>query len=307
VLNHTDDDQVFAPLVPQSPGRKEDINDDPQIWYPKFAQPTPLFAGHVSDLAGSAEAREVTVQIGETGVSYGPRPASGLFLERRVVDKKDIAGVLHPVVGSESLPLDPLAMGSEVLGEATDPNRDLRAIRAQIRRLAIEKSMHFGWNVCRNGAGAFGMNVTVVASAGQARYIFNPTIGEGGIAQTVNGPGMEIPVRYCGFGRETQVRAYLYFYAWMTAGTGTGSFWIANRNDSGGMTGFSPVNSGPTVSGTTPQWYPGLGAFDPLTAPNFYLNANPAYDADNVVLGGMKSGSADLMVGAWAIVVRNHG
>jgi hypothetical protein len=36
------------------------------------------------------------------------------------------------------------------------------------------------------------------------------------------------------------------------------------------------------------------------------LNANPAYDTDNVVIGGMKSGSANLIVGAFAVVVRGH-
>ncbi len=305
-LNQSEGDQVFASVLPQSPGRREDINDPSTNWYPRFVSQTRLFPGHVSDYdPESATAREAIVQIGETGVTYGPRAPSGLIFERTVLDKTDSAGVHHPVTGIEELPLDPYSTGSEIIGAgATD--RTLADLRDMFNRLATEKSMHFGWNVCRNGAGTFGMPATFGASSAQARYILKPEIGEGGITPTVNGPGIEIPARYCGWGRETQVRAYFYFYAWMGAGTGTGSFWIANRNNVGGMTGFSPVNNGPTVSGTTPQWYPALGAFDPATAPSFPLNANPAYDTDNVVLGAMKSGSADVMVGAFAVVIRSH-
>jgi hypothetical protein len=306
VLNHSDADQAFAPLVAQSPGLREDINTPSTDWYPQYANTTQLFAGHVADYdPESATAREAIVQIGQTGVSYGPRLPSGLIFERTVKDKTDAAGVRHPVIGIEELPIDPYSTGSEILG-AGSTDRTLADLRDMFNRLATEKSMHFGWNVCRNGSGTFGMNVTTGADPGQARYILNPAIGEGVTAPTVNGPGIEIPARFCGWGRETQVRAYFYFYAWMSTASGTGSFWIANRNNSGGMTGFSPLNDGVTVSGTTPQWYPALGAFDPVTAPNFPLNANPVYDTDNVVLAGMKGGSADLIVGAFAVVVRGH-
>lgn len=312
VLNQAEGDQAFAPLLAQSPGRREDINTPSTDWYPQFAGMTQLLTGHVSDYdPESASARELTVQIGLTGSIYGPRAPSGLIFERTVKEQTDGFGGLaparlrHPVVGIEALPPDPYSTGSEIIGTgATD--RTIGDLRDMFNRLATEKSMHFGWNVCRNGSGVFGMNVTTGVSAGQARYILNPAVGEGGITPTVNGPGIEIPARYCGWGRETQARAYFYFYAWMGAGGGTGSFWVANRNDVGGMTGFSPVNDGPTVSGTTPQWYPALGAFDPATTPNFQLNANPAYDTDNVVIGGMKSGTADLIVGAFAVVLRGH-
>jgi hypothetical protein len=285
-----------GPVVPQTPGRREDLNTLPAVYYPKYATPLSIFAENVADYAGgAATARQVRVHSGGAG-GAGPQFRSGMIIERKAI---------QPVVGVEALPLDPFAMGAEVVGEGA-AFRDLRAFRDFINRLMREKMIHFGWGICRNTlSGAYGHNVTYDAAAGEYRYILNPLVGQGGIAPTVDGPGIEIPTRYTSLGLGTTVRAYVYVYAWMTGGANTGALGFYNRNNSGGMTSAAAVTNTPTISGTTPQWYPVGGTFNPATAPYFNLNANPSYDCDNVVLCAKRSGGTDnVMIGAWTICVR---
>lgn len=287
-LNHLEYDQVFHQLVPQIPGRVEDINTPATDYYPGYLQTVPIFGEHVADYDSSPTARDIRVQIGEPGV-YGPRPTAGVIMERRVND---------PVIGIESLPTDPYAPGAEILGESTDPNRDLRALRDYFNMLALDKSIHFSWSCCRNGTGAFGMPVTDIRGTDYA-YILNPAYGSGaGIAPTVDGPGIRLPLRYTAFGREVNVRAYFRILAKMTGTTNTAQLGYYCRNNSGGMVGPFAMTHTPTISGTTLQWYTS-GNFNAAADCFAVLNANPAYDTDVFVPCVARNGITDncLVVG----------
>ena len=298
-ITEQDDDQTRSFLVPQTPGVLEDLNEAQAVMYPRYATSVPLFDEHEADYAGgAATAREIRIQAGDTGPAYGPQLRSGLIFERRP------RGRVGPVVGSEALPLDPYSLGSEIIGEGS-ALRDMRAVREFINRLMIEKSIHFGWGICKNStSGTYGHNVTSTFGTSR-RYILNTAYGEGGIAPTVDGPGIEIPARYTGVSRNTTVRAYVRVYARMTGGTSHGTLSYYNRNNAGGMAGPTALIHPPDIAGTTWQWYPNTDTVDEANDPYLVLNANPAYDCDNLVLcGGRNSATDDLLIGAWTICVR---
>jgi hypothetical protein len=293
-----DHDQSGWKVVPQSPGRKEDINTATTDWYPAYAAPLSLFGDfHQADYTSPATAREIRIQVGDSiSASPGPQVRSGLVVERKIT---------NPVVGIEAIPLDPYTMGAEILG-AGPTYRDLRALRDFINRLSRQKMIHFGWGIEKNSAtGTYGH----VLNGTQWRYILNTAIGEGGIAPTVDGPGIEIPTRYTGVGMGglgSTVRAYVRIFAAMSGGANTARIGYYQRNNSGGMTpAAAPVFNTPVISGTTPQWYPNTTTIDEAADPYMYLNTNPAYDTNNVVLCAACNGSTDnLLVYAWTICVR---
>jgi hypothetical protein len=291
-----DDDQARASIVPQSPGRIEDINDADTDLYPMYVTAVPLYGETVTEYdVAAATARELRLQAGSTGPTYGPQLRSGLIFERRPTD---------PVIGTEVLPTDPYSMGSEIIG-AGSTARDLRALRDFINRLARQKMIHFGWGIMKNSTtGTYGHNVTNGFGTDR-RYILNTAYGEGGIAPSVDGPGIEIPTWHTSLGRGTTVRAYIRVFARMTGGSNTGLLGYYNKNAVGAMQGAFNVTHTPTISGTTWQWYPNTDTIDEANDPYVTLTASPNFECDHLLLTGGRSGSTDdLLIGAWTVCVR---
>ena len=292
----TDQDQGFAPVIPQTPGRREDLNEASTEWCPRYLTPISIFGEQVADYSSPATARDMRIISGDSSpLLYGPQARSCLIIERRIKD---------PVIGIEALPLDPYTMGAEILGVGPT-YRDLRAMRDFINRLARQKMMHFGWGIQKNSATAvYGHNVTN-GNGVLYRYILNPTIGEGDTAPSVNGPGIEIPLANTSLGKGTTVRAYVRIYARMTGATNTARLAQYQRDDAGGMDGLTLLANTPVISGTTWRWWPNTTTINEVTDPYITLNANPAYDTNNLVLCAGRNGTTDdLLVGAWTICVR---
>ncbi len=292
----TDQDQGFSLIVPQTPGRREDLNEASTEWYPRYATPIAIFGEQVADYSSPATARDMRIISGDpVGPLYGPQLRSGLIMERRIKD---------PAMGIEALPLDPYTMGAEIDGVGPT-YRDLRAMRDFISRLARQKMIHFGWGIEKNSATAvYGHNVTF-GNGTLYRYILNPAVGEGGIAPSVTGPGIEIPLAHTSLGKGTTVRAYVRIYARMTGGADTARLAQYQRNDAGGMDGLTLLANTPVISGTTWRWWPNTTTINEITDPYITMNANPAYDTNNLVLCAGRNGTTDdLLVGAWTICIR---
>jgi hypothetical protein len=138
----------------------------------------------------------------------------------------------------------------------------------------------------------------------QFRFWGNQTIGDGGTAPSLNGPGITLfGTRYAGAGLRDTVRVYVSVYAAMSGATDQGEIAIANRDTSGAMQPFAQIGSSGMISGTGFQWYPATGsAFDPATAPYFEAPTNQVYD--RVLLGARSTGATDTVrIGAWHMAI----
>ncbi|MCM3878491.1 MAG: hypothetical protein ND807_00135 [Vicinamibacterales bacterium] len=296
-LNQADADQTVSTLVPQSPGRREDVNDNANLWYPKYATSTPLMAKQVSDYSLPVTAREIKIQAGELGVTSGPQVRAGVIYERQIETKNDSAGVAHPVVGVEAMPLDHVSQGSEIIGAGLN-GRSLADLRTFINRLTLEKGIQFSFNFCKIPSVALGVSI-----GNNYCYFHNGAYGAVGTPPSVTGPGIDVPLRYTSRGRLQTVRVYVRVLAAMSGTTDTGSLAVYNRDNSGGMTGPTTLTHPETITGTTFAWYPS-GNFNAATDPYFLGNANPAYLTDHILPCGRSNGSTNqIIIAAYTMFV----
>ncbi len=156
-----------------------------------------------------------------------------------------------------------------------------------------------GWSIPNPGVSS--QFVLFATSGQQYRYIHDQSYGSGGLTITESTPGITLPLKYAGSGRNTQVKVGVYVYAAMTGATDTGSLAVANRNSSGTMAGVaSTLTNNVTVSGTTFQWYPSLGS-DPAY---FMGYCGSAAHYDRVVLCARADGVTDqIKIAAYTIYV----
>lgn len=282
--------------IPQNRGVKETINEPPSTWYPQFCNWDGLYGfSEPSYPLSPATAQEVKVQVGSNPGVIGPQVRSGLIVEMQN-DTTAVRGGRVPVIGAESLPLDGLTTGNDIVGTGV-LYRDIASLRDFYNRVWRDKRIHFGWSMCRNDLGTLGVSIT----GPSPKYVLNTAYGSSGIAPTLAGPGIAVPLRYSAQGRSTGVRIYVRVFARM-AGGGTGSLSVYNRDNAGGLSGPTAVSAGPAITGSTYQWWPNSPFFSD-TDPFFFGNANPLYVSDHILLCGSTDGSA-LEIAAFTMTVR---
>jgi hypothetical protein len=283
--------------LPQNRGVKETINEPPSVWYPQFANWDGLYGFANSDYTpGVATAQEVKVQIGTSPSTYGPQVRSGLIVEMQA-DTAAVRGGHVPTVGGETLPLDGLTTGNDIIGTGI-LYRDIASLRDFYNRVWRDKRIHFGWSMCRNDLGTLGVSI----SSATPRYILNTQYGPGSLTPTIGGPGIAVPLCFAAQGRRTTVRIYIRVFARM-AGGGTGSLSVYNRDNSGGMSGPTAVSNSPTISGSTYQWYPNTTTWSP-DDPWFLGNANPNYASDHILPCAQTDGGSAVEIAGFTMAVR---
>lgn len=304
------DTTSFHPLVRNT---KENINEPPSTWYPDFCHIEPIYRILEKSYApGVATALPLTIRAGgPTPDIFGPQLRSGMIIEG------EMTGLPNPAIGKSVISVDGLTAGNDIIGSGGagtigTTGRDLAGIRDFINALAREKRITFGWCLAP-GAGFLGAS-GIVITATTPRYILNTNVGPGGgagvIAPTILGPGIPIPLRYTGHGRHTTVRIYVSVLARMTGG-GTGTLSYYNRDASttgvGGLVGPTALVNGPTISGTTLQWYPSGTSWVADTWPYLLGNAIPERETDRIILCGQSSGASGLEIVAFTMTVLDMG
>lgn len=157
-----------------------------------------------------------------------------------------------------------------------------------------------GWSARRPGGGG-AINFTV--SKNDYRFIFDQSIGDGGTAPSATGPAFTLPLRHSAAGLRNQIRVYVWVFACLSAGTGTGTLAVANLDSGGSMTAMTALTNNVAITGTTFQWWPATGAsvFDPSTDPHF--NGYAGGDYDRILLGAKTNGTASVKIGAYQMLV----
>ena len=186
-------------------------------------------------------------------------------------------------------------VGNPIVASKSGGRSTMNVMRDRFTHVWRNRRPHVGYSVRFPDSGGY-----VLTTAGQYRYIFDGTIGDGGVAPSATGKGMTLPLKYSAAGRRTQVRVYVWVYARLTAGTGTGSIAVANKGASGTMGTMAALTNGSAISGTSFAWWPHMGSFDPAT--NAYFNGYAGAPFDRVLLGGKTTGTADLEISAFVMV-----
>ncbi len=239
----------------------------------------------------------------------GPILHSGLMYERMNFNPRYI----KPTVGDgttpehhQAMPTDWIGPGLPIVGseqpdEEVGDIRSISQVRDFFRRTYKGKRLHFAWS--GRGAetgGSTGIFTMDQGAAGNYRYIFDRTVGNGSgsIAPSATGPGINIPVRYTASGRSTSVRIYVAVYADMDGASGVGHLGIFNLNQAGVMNSLPvALTNGPTISGTGMQWYGAVGAvFDPDQS-YFLANADTSLVYDHVLLCATRTSTSKPRIG----------
>lgn len=296
--------------VPLAKNTKENINEPPSTWYPDFCQMASPWRVNFKDYSpGVATATPMTVRTGgPTSDIIGPQLRSGMIIEAEM-----LWGT--PVIGKEVLATDGFTSGNDIIGGGgaghyfNTTNRDLQGVRDFINSLYREKRIHFGW--CMSpGTGTSGASGVLISSTNPT-YILNTQYGSGGglhIAPTITGPSIAIPLQFAAHGRNTTVRLYVSVYARMTGG-GSGTLSYYGRDTStfglGALVGPTALTNGPTITGTTLQWWPSGTTWNPATWPYFPGSAIRA--SDRILLCGQSSGASSLEIVAFTITALAFG
>lgn len=219
------------------------------------------------------------VTIGSEGAN-GPQIRSGVFYERWNFTPTDPA----PPDAPQVLPTDSFRPGGNILGrEASfDDIHALAGLRDYYRRVIAGRRLAFGVAFV---AGADGTEDDGCAklnlSPTNYRYILDQNTGQGGgaTAPSPTGRGITIPLQFSACGLRTRIRLYFSVRARMATGAGgTGTFATYSLDDAGAMTGPTAMVNGPSVTGTTWQWYGWSSPFDPAADSYFLGNAVRKYD-----------------------------
>ena len=189
----------------------------------------------------------------------------------------------------------------DIIGVRSTGDEQLTSLSDSIRDTWYHQRPQCGWSAPQPGT-AFNF-IDFTTSKTNFRYIFDQSRGSGGAAFSATGPAMTLPLANAAAGLLTQLRVHVFVYAAMSGTTDTGSIAVANK-DSGGTMALSPtvLTNGPTISGTTFQWYPSLSTWSPSTGAYFPGYAGGAFD--RVALCAKSSGSTDsVRIAAFTLVV----
>lgn len=241
------------------------------------------------------------VTVGSEGTN-GPQIRSGVFFERWNFTPPDPAPPATPQV----IPVEAYRPGGNILGrEASfDDIHALAALRDYYRRVIAGKRLAFGVAFV---AGADGTENDGAAklnlSPTNFRYILDQNTGQGGgaTAPSPTGRGITIPLQSSACGLRTRIRLYFSARARMATGAGgMGTFATYSLDDAGAITGPTAMVNGPSVTGTTWQWYGWSSPFDP--AADCYFLGNAVRKYDRVLICGKSTSAPDfLQVSAFSI------
>lgn len=228
---------------------------------------------------------DISTTVDETYIGFdNVRPVAGCVFEDQIRDMNPEDTVMD----------NQFAGGREVLATQTGSFSTMDRMRDRINHVHQNRNTQISW-ACPDDS-YFEFN------GSDYRYMFDQTIGDGGTAPSFDGPGITLPVPYAGYGIASQVRVYLYVYAAMSGTTDHGTVAVANKDATGAMGAMTPLVNGATISGTSYQWYPGLGALDPAAGAYFLSPTGIVFD--RVCIGGRSEGTTDkLRVKAWTLVV----
>lgn len=190
--------------------------------------------------------------------------------------------------------------GSDILGVKTGSSSTQTQLRLWYKSTWRYRRPIFQFCVPNPDSAYIRMNT----SPNNFRYVHAQTIGTGGTAPSLTGPGITIPLHNSAAGRRTQIRVYVFVLATLHSlvegDPGAGSIGVAHRDTSGTMGAFAALTNGASITSVdTPMWYPSLGTFNPATAPYFEGTANQTYD--RVLIGGKSSAAYDLQIHAYAM------
>lgn len=217
----------------------------------------------------------------------GPIIESGMFYEARQLSA-------DPTNAREYLPDEQFAQGADIVTGAVGGSLNVtNTYRVNLLHAWARMRPQICWSA--HGVGADYLTLTST----DQRFIFNTTIGENGTAISETGPGITFPARYAGSGLNTSVNAAVYVWARMNGTTDNGTLSFSHRQSGGGgMTALAALTNGPTINGTTWQWYPAVNT----TPATIKLWTNLAYD--RVVLTASTGTTDELQIGAFAIFVQ---
>lgn len=212
------------------------------------------------------------------------RPVAGCVFE----------DTIRAVNADDTVTDNQIAGGREVLAVQTGSYSTLDRMRDRVNHVHQNRNTQISW-ACPDDS-YFEFN------GSDWRYMFDQTVGDGGTAPDVQGPGVTLPVPYAGYGISSQVRVYLYVYAAMSGATDHGTVAVANKDAIGSMGAMAALFNGQTISGTSYQWWPPLGTIDSTVDAYFLSPTGIVFD--RVLIGGRSEGTTDkLRVKAWSMIV----
>lgn len=256
------------------------------VTYPNDSRTVAVFSG-----AGySADLAELVVEA--TTENY-PQ-IRGMSLWQPAIDSAPTSSSI-PVGTSD------LHQKGEIVGVRASSNEHLGTFLSVFRNTWYYQRPQLGWSLINPGTNYLSMTT----SRTQFRYVFDQAYGTGGTSFTGTGPALTLPLMHSAASRRNQIRVYVFVYAAMSGTTNTGTIGVANRDTNADMaTSASALTNGATISGTSFQWYPSPGSFNPATSPYFlgYAGSIP----DRVALCARSSGATDAVrIAAWTMIVQH--
>jgi hypothetical protein len=249
-------------------------------------------------IVGEQELDERFAQVRAGNITAnGPQLRSGVYGEAGVQTADDtfatsaIAGTGRYVAQGKVVAVDSSVSSIETVTRFRD----------RFNEVWMRRRPQIGWNIQAAGAGA----TSIQTLSTDWRYIFDNSIGDGGVAPSATGPGITLPLKYAGSGLRTQVRVIVCVYARMSGTTDTGTVGIANKNASGTMGAFAALTNPVTITGNTFAWYPTIPSNTaPESMPYFNGYCGPASEFDRVLIGFKTSGATDSVdIGGFSLIV----
>jgi hypothetical protein len=265
------------------------------------SEPTGLRA---TSIFGDQDGVDATTNNAEL-LGWGSQSTNGPFITSGLMYEA-AQGVIDPAAAYAYVPPSFADPGTDIIATAlaADPTMTIDRLRSQLVACWLKMRPSLVWSRNLPGTGTnyveFSAATPPYGSPTQYRYIFDQTIGTGGTAPSLTGPGMTFPLHHAASGLNTQVKLRAWVYARMGSAVGpdTGEIAFANRDASGTMTAFTAPTNPVTISGTTFQWWPVLTTGDM----SFSGYAGAAYD--RILLGARSSGASDkVQIAAFAIFV----
>ncbi len=217
------------------------------------------------------------IVVGNEGTN-SPQIRSGLVFEKWNLSPDPMTAV------PEALPTDTIAAGQTILGQsASDAElRSMKGYRDQLRRIYAGRRLVAQWSaVCGADGTADDGAIRMTVAPASYRYLFDQTLGVGGVAPTRTKRGMTLPLKSTAPGIRTRIRIYFRVLAAMESGSG-GEFAVYNLGDSGDtLVGPTAMTNPISVTGSTYQWYGMSATFNPNT--DTYFQGNTVRDYDRVV------------------------
>jgi hypothetical protein len=240
---------------------------------------------------------------GDNGVRdiwLGSKSANGPQLRSALVfERQNATPVETPTAAPSTISDNWLVPGSWIIGTGASDirTRSVRAVRDYWRRVYKGRCLTFGWSGISPGS-ATPYDGQAVFTGGSYRYIFDQNIGDGGgVAPSVSGGGITVPLKNAASGRNVTTRVYVSAYCRQVGG-GTGSLGYSHRNPDGTtMTAIGALTNPIAVTSSSWAWYGMSTTFNP--AADCYLTADTTLDYDRIVLCGKTTGGTSFEVGAF--------